>query len=138
MFKHVLIPTDGSELSEAAIGRGVAFAKAMGARVTGVTVSRPFLLIADRKDEYSANAEKHAQQRLKAIAEAAGVSSVSFQAVHLFSENPYQAIIDTANDRGCDVISMASHGRRGMSAVLLGSETLKVLTHSKIPVLVWR
>ena len=103
MYSHILIPTDGSELSKMALYEGVALAKALGARVSAVTVTTPF---------------------------------------HVFTRTPSmvtdQPIIETAQNRGCDAIHMASHGRRGISAILLGSETLKVLTHSAIPVIVCR
>lgn len=107
MFKHLLLPTDGSALSLVAIGQGVLFAKESGARVTGVSVK---------------------------AADDAGVSCDTEVAV---SDHPYEAIIRVAEKRGCDLIMMASHGRHGAQALLLGSETHKVLTHTRIPVLVY-
>ena len=145
MYNHILIPTDGSELSSMAIYEGVALAKALGARVTVVTVTTPFrvftadpTMITDTPDQYNERMAAVAGRYLdvaKKIAKAAGVTC---DLVHLEHDQPYQAIIDTAQNRGCDAIHMASHGRRGISAILLGSETLKVLTHSAIPVIVCR
>ena len=145
MFKHILFPTDGSELSEKAIRTTVALAKSMSASVTGLTVSEPFhvlatdpVMVTDTEDVYRARCEKRAKQYLDAIKKAAESAGVVFAGLHLFSDQPYTAIISTASAQGCDLICMASHGRRGISALVLGSETVKVLTHSKIPVLVWR
>jgi nucleotide-binding universal stress UspA family protein len=145
MYNHILIPTDGSELSKMAIYEVVALAKALGARVTVVTVTTPLhvftgesSMVTDTPEQYKEHMAVLAGQYLdiaKNIARAAGVTC---DLVHLEHEQPYQAIIDTAQNRGCDAIHMASHGRRGISAILLGSETLKVLTHSAIPVIVCR
>jgi nucleotide-binding universal stress UspA family protein len=145
MYKHILIPTDGSELSKLALEEGVALAKALDAQVTIITVTTPFHLITanpvmltDTPERYTEHMAATAGQYLgegKKIAAAAGVEC---DLVHIEHEHPYKAIIDTAQKQGCDAIQMASHGRRGISAVLLGSETLKVLTHSTIPVIVCR
>jgi len=144
MHTHILIPTDGSELSDEAIQYGTALAKAANAKVTGVTVSTPFHFlsvpdrVADTIESYRQRMTTVASRRLakvKTIAEAAGVGC---DIVHVEQEHPYKAIIDTANAKACDLIVMASHGRRGISALVLGSETVKVLTHSTIPVLVYR
>jgi len=145
MYKHLLIPTDGSELSKLALQEGLALAKVLGARVTALTVTIPFhifssdpAIIEDTPDQYRKRAAAFADQYLnvaKRIAETAGVPC---DLVHVEHEHPYQAIITTAQERGCDLIQMASHGRRGVSSILLGSETLKVLTHSTIPVIVCR
>jgi len=145
MYRHILIPTDGSELSKLALEEGVALAKALDARVTVITVTTPFhvitgdpVMLADTPERYKEHMAAVAKQYLdkgRTIAAAAGVEC---DLVHVEHEHPYKAIIDTAQNRGCDAIQMASHGRRGISAVLLGSETLKVLTHSTIPVIVSR
>jgi nucleotide-binding universal stress UspA family protein len=145
MYKHILIPTDGSELSKLALEEGVALAKALNARVTVVTVTTPFHVISgnavvltntpERYKDHMAAAAKQYLDKGRTIAAAAGVECAL---VHVEHEHPYKAIIDTAQNRGCDAIQMASHGRRGISALLLGSETLKVLTHSTIPVIVSR
>ena len=145
MYRHILIPTDGFELWKLALEEGVALAKALDARVTIITVTTPFhvitanpVMLADTPERYKEHMAAVAGQYLdegKKIAAAAGVEC---DLAHVEHEHPYKAIIDTAQKRSCDVIQMASHGRRGISAVLLGSETLKVLTHSTIPVIVCR
>lgn len=145
MFKHILIPTDGSELSEKAIPKTIALAQSLAATVTGVTVSEPFhvfaadpAMVTDTEDVYQVHCEERATRYLDAIKKAAEAVGVAFTGIHMFSDQPYMKIIGIASAHGCDLICMASHGRRGVSALVLGSETLKVLTHSKIPVLVWR
>jgi nucleotide-binding universal stress UspA family protein len=143
MYKSILIPTDGSDLAQKAIRDGVSLSKAIGAKITVLTVTTPFHIITtdpqsieDTRPEYNERMAKHAATVLQAAANVAKASGVACDAVHVEHEHPYQAIIDTAISRGCDLIDMASHGRHGVSAILIGSETLKVLTHSKIPVLV--
>jgi nucleotide-binding universal stress UspA family protein len=145
MHKHILIPTDGSDLSEQAVNYGVALAKAVNAKVTGVTVSTPFHIFAvepdmvtDTLESYTTRMSTVAAKRLAQVKDAAAAAGVGCDVVHAQHEHPYQAIIDTAINRGCDLIVMASHGRRGISAIVVGSETVKVLTHSIIPVLVCR
>jgi len=145
MYKHILIPTDGSKLSDAAVEHGIEFAKEVGAKITALTVTEPFHIIAFRAEalEYtSASYEQQAGEQaagiLNAVASAAKAAGVTCETVHVQQEHPYKAIIDTAKSHQCDLIVMASHGRRGISAVVLGSETVKVLTHSKTPVLVYR
>jgi nucleotide-binding universal stress UspA family protein len=142
MYKHILIPTDGSELSKKAVDQGIGLAKALNAKVTAVTVSEPFHIFAveasmvtDTPDEYIAAVTT---KYLKAAKDAATAAGVPCDVVQVEHEHPYETIIDTAKKRGCDAIVMASHGRRGVSAVVLGSETVKVLTHSNIPVVVVR
>jgi len=145
MYKHILIPTDGSELSKLAIQEGIALAKALAARVTVLTVTMPFHvfttdpnMIRDTPEQYRRHTEALAQQYLDVAKDIAATAGVPCDLVHVEHEHPYRAIIDTAQSRGCDAIQMASHGRRGISAILLGSETLKVLTHSILPVIVCR
>ena len=145
MFKHILIPTDGSDLSRKAVLYGVRLAKECGARVTALTLSEPYrvasmdvVLVSVGEDEYEEQSRRTADQALAQVrmaADAAGVACDTIREVH---DQPYRAIIDAAHAKGCDLIVMASHGRRGVSALLLGSETVKVLTHSTIPVLVYR
>ncbi len=145
MFQHLLIPTDGSDLSQKAVLYGMEFAKQVGARVTALTLTEPYhvasmdaVLVSVGEDEYEEESRRISDQALahaKAAADAAGVACETVREVH---DQPYRAIIDTAHARNCDLIVMASHGRRGMSALLLGSETVKVLTHSTIPELVYR
>ena len=145
MYAHILLPTDGSELSKMAIREGVDLAKALGARVTVVTVTTPFhvfsgsiSIVTDTPEQYSKHTAARAAQYLDVAKKIAVVAGVPCDAVHVEHEHPYQAIIETAQNRGCDAILMASHGRHGMSAIVLGSETLKVLTHSTVPVIVYR
>jgi nucleotide-binding universal stress UspA family protein len=145
MYKHILIPTDGSPLSEQAIRQGVALAKSLHARITGVTVSATFhtfavdpVMVTDTPAQYAKHCEARAVQWLGAIKDAAALNGVPCKVVHVVKDHPYEAIIETADAEGCDLIFMASHGRKGLSAVVLGSETTKVLTHSKTPVLVCR
>ncbi len=145
MYNHILIPTDGSELSKMALYEGVALAKALGARVTVITVTTPFhvfttnpSMVTDTPAEYKKQMAALAGQYLDVAKNIAAAAGVTCDLVHLEHEQPYRAIIETAQNRGCDAIHMASHGRRGVSAILLGSETLKVLTHSVIPVIVCR
>jgi nucleotide-binding universal stress UspA family protein len=145
MYKHILIPTDGSALSQSAVKYGIALAKSVGAGVTGVTVTEPFHVFAvdtemltDTPDSYKHRVKKLAAKYLAQVKDAAAQASLSCEGIELEHEHPYQAIIDTAKKKGCDLIVMASHGRRGLSAIVLGSETVKVLTHSAIPVLVYR
>ena len=145
MYTNILIPTDGSALAEKAVQHGIALAKRIGAKVTALTVLPPFhmfttdtQMIEDTPAQYRARMHEHAEKTLSAVGQAAQAASVACETVHLEHEHPYQAIIDTAASKGCDLIVMASHGRHGISAIVLGSETVKVLTHSKIPVLVHR
>ena len=134
MYTHILIPTDGSELAGTAVEHGVGLAKRIGAKVTVLTVLPPDMITTDR--EMIEIRKERMQKQLDAVAmQTAGVACETIQVEH---EHPYQAIIDTADSKGCDLIVMASHGRRGISAIVLGSETVKVLTHCKIPVLVYR
>jgi nucleotide-binding universal stress UspA family protein len=145
MYTHILIPTDGSELAGKAVQDGIALAKRIGAKATALTVLPPFhvlttdtQMLEDTPAQYKVRMQAHAEKTLGAVVQAAQTSGVACEMVHVEHEHPYQAIIDTAESKGCDLIVMASHGRHGISAILLGSETVKVLTHSKIPVLVHR
>lgn len=145
MYKHLLIPTDGSDLADKAVRHGIALAKATGAKITALTVSEPFHVIAvepamleDTPESYRKRTEAHATKILGAVAARAKAAGILCERVHVPDEHPYKAIIDTARSEGCDLIVMASHGRGGMSAIIVGSVTLKVLTHTKIPVLVYR
>jgi len=148
MFKHLLLPTDGSKLSDRAVQRGIEFAKSIGARVTTVHVIPEFRMMADEsfalptsadlKRRYDKEAKARAEKMLAKIGEKAAAAAVKYDAVAVTGNVPYEQIIETAKKCKCDLIMMASHGRRGLSGLLLGSETSKVLTHSKIPVLVVR
>ena len=144
MYHHILIPTDGSPLSASAVEKGVALAKALGAKVTALTVVEPFPVLRSAPQSYDAPAEytRHvhaeAERHLAEAEQQAQQVGVPCEVVKVEHGEPYEAIIETAGARGCDLITMASHGRRGISALLLGSETTKVLMHSKLPVLIYR
>lgn len=145
MYKNILLATDGSELAGHAVSHGMALAKILGAKVTIITVTMPWsavaygeMAVAIPPDDYDKSVKANAE---KVLAEAAGrakTSGVSCQTQQVSDINPYQAILATARDKACDLIVVGSHGRSGLSRLLLGSETVKVLTHTKIPVLVWR
>jgi nucleotide-binding universal stress UspA family protein len=146
MYKNILIATDGSELAGKAVTHGLGLAKAVGAKVTAMIVEAPFNVFdvtesraRHMSEEFARHNEaikRHASQVLGDIAVAAKNAGVPCDTVQTEHEQPYQAIIKTAEDKGCDAIIMASHGRSGISAVLLGSVTNKVLTHTSIPVVV--
>jgi nucleotide-binding universal stress UspA family protein len=147
MFRHILLPTDGSPVSRRAAIAGVGLAKALGARVTAFYAApAPTPLIYEHfvpvgympADEHVEAIEKAASRFLGAVAEAAKSANVPCESVHLTSEYPADAILATAKRRKCDLIVMASHSRRGVAALFIGSETQKVLAHSPIPVLVYR
>jgi len=144
MFKKILLPTDGSELSARAISGAVDMAKKLGASIVGMTVIEPYSYSSlseyrpESFEDYEARMDKAAAERLKSVEDAARAANVAVETKVVKSFSPYEAIIDLARKNECDAIFMSSHGRRGLSAVLLGSETQKVLTHSTIPVLVYR
>jgi nucleotide-binding universal stress UspA family protein len=145
MYTNILIPTDGSELAGKAVRHGIALASRLAATITAVTVLPPFhtfttdtQMLEDTPAQYQARMQAHVGKTLGAVTDEAQKAGVACETVEVEHEHPYQAIIDTAGSKGCDLIVMASHGRRGIAAIVLGSETVKVLTHSKIPVLVHR
>jgi len=144
MFKHILIPTDGSELALEAVKAGIEFARETGARITFVTVTLPFPNSAlsgfapQLKGVYEEGTQRMAEERLAKAIELARAAGVPHDTRAMHGTAPYQCIVQAAQEAGCDAIFMASHGRRGVSGLLLGSETQKVLTHSKLPVIVYR
>ncbi|EXI92043.1 MAG: hypothetical protein AW12_00884 [Candidatus Accumulibacter sp. BA-94] len=147
MFKHILVPTDGSELSRETARRAVSFAREAGARITALYAKPEYpvsyygegaLIDPTTPEKFAELAERQATETLDFVAQLCEGAGVPVDRLSTTSDIPYQAIIDAATEAGCDLIFMASHGRRGFSALLLGSETNKVLTHSKIPVLVYR
>ena len=147
MYKHVLVPTDGSDLSNDAISKAVRFAQETGARLTVLHVMPEYIPPAFAEfpaagqasfAEFMKATEETGKSILGAAKKSADDASVACETVALRHTQPYRAIIDVARDKGCDLIFMSSHGRRGLSALVLGSETNKVLTHSSIPVLVFR
>ena len=145
MYKRILLPTDGTELCERAIRHGIALAKLAQAKVVGVTVTQPLhsavphsFIPKNLAGIIHTETVKIADEKLAVIQRLAETESVEFENVRQSNDHPWEAILQTAKDKQCDLIVMASHGRRGLSAVVLGSETQKVLTHSSIPVLVVR
>ncbi len=146
MFKNILLPTDGSRLSEQAVKSAVAFAKEIQAKVTGFYAQPHFYHLAFEDwdasvlspEQYRHAADEQAKKYLTAIERAAKDAGVPCECLATVSETAAAAIIKTAQDKDCDLIFMASHGRRGIEGLLLGSETTKVLTHCQIPVLVYR
>ncbi len=145
MYRHVLIPTDGSQLSVSAVKNGMRFACDAGAKVTVVAVVEPFHAVStdskqlsETRSVYEKHAKAAAARHLGEAERQAKALGVPCEVVQVEHEHPYKAIIETAATKGCDLIAMASHGRRGVSAMLMGSETVKVLTHSSTPVLVFR
>ncbi|MFO1205075.1 MAG: universal stress protein [Burkholderiales bacterium] len=148
MVQHVLVPTDGSDLADKAVSQAVAIAKALKAKVTAFHAYPEYRAVAlyeymgpigeiTRKD-YLAAAKSTAESYLSRVTKAARAAGLEADGVAVASDYPHEAIIRAAKRRKCDLIIMASHGRRGVSGLLLGSVTQKVLTHSKIPVLVVR
>jgi nucleotide-binding universal stress UspA family protein len=145
MYKHILIPTDGSDLSRKAVLYGVQLAKSVGARVTAISLVEPYhvaladaFITPETAEDHEAHATSIADKALEQATMAAESAGVQMETVREVHNQPYRAIIDCALDNRCDLIVMASHGRRGVSALIVGSETTKVLTHSIIPVLVYR
>jgi nucleotide-binding universal stress UspA family protein len=145
MFRHILIPTDGSELAEKAIRYGVELAKEQGAKITALVVTRPFHIVtlepgmlADTPADYAQHVAERTKKYLDVASQAAASAGLTCDTALIEHEHPYQGIINVAKKNACDLIVMASHGRGGMAGIVLGSQTVKTLTHSKIPVLVYR
>lgn len=146
MFKHLLLPTDGSQLSEAAIQKSIQFAKEIQAKVTGVHVIPEFHVLLTyqpvmreaTKEQFDKDSQAQAAKFLAVIESAAKEAGVACDTAYVLSDYPHEEIIKMAEDKGCDLIAMASHGRKGVRGFLLGSETQKVLAHSQVPVLVFR
>jgi nucleotide-binding universal stress UspA family protein len=145
MFRRILLPTDGSAAAQRAILAGVAFARETGAEVVGLTVVPPFHTVTTDADmlestpeEYEQLARRRADRILADVEQAARAAQVPCRLEQASGDSPYETIIATARNDGCDLILMASHGRKGIKGLLLGSETQKVLVHSAIPVLVYR
>ncbi|HTT12099.1 MAG TPA: universal stress protein [Burkholderiaceae bacterium] len=145
MFKSILIPNDGSELSERATQQGLKLARSLGAKVVALHVTTPFHVLAVEpvavtatREQYERETASFAKKVLEGVAAAARQAGVECIGVSRTGEQVWREVIQAAEANGCDAICMASHGRRGVAAVMLGSETVKVLTHSKIPVVVVR
>ena len=144
MYKRVLFPTDGSEITGKAMQSAIAMARLCGAELYVLAVKEPFPYSAISEmqpvppQEFFDAQERIAAARVKAVTEAATAAGVTCHGHTVEALHPWEAILDHAKAQGCDLVDMASHGRRGVSAMLLGSETQKVLTHSTLPVLVVR
>jgi nucleotide-binding universal stress UspA family protein len=144
MYKHILIPTDGSDISTKAAQQAIGLARLTGAKLSTVSVKEPFPYSAISEmqptppQEFYDAQERLASARVKAVVDLAAAAGVECTGSTVEAVHPWEAICDQARDRQCDLIVMASHGRRGVAALLLGSETQKVLTHSTTPVLVVR
>ncbi len=140
MYKHILLPTDGSELSEKSIAAAMELARAVGARVTGLSVVVDTLVAAGigkslrDQDEPLRAAEAH----LSAISRQAARNGVACECYYVVGTWPHDEIVRAAEQKGCDLIHMASHGKGLIAGLLLGSEASKVVTHSKVPVLIYR
>ena len=144
MYKHILIATDGSELAAKAVTSGIELAKRLGAKLTAVTASEPWtqVIMGDPGTtfpimEYERAAAENAANILDAVNSMAKTAGVACETVHVMNY-PADAIIETAKAKGCDLIVMSSHGRRGIARVLIGSQAVNVLTHSTVPVLICR
>ena len=144
MFKRILLPSDGSDITAKALDTGIALAKAVGAELYAISVKEPFPYSAISEmqptppQEFLDAQERIATRRVQQVVALAQTAGVTCHAHTVEAPHAWEAIIDHARRTECDQIVMASHGRSGMSALLLGSETQKVLTHSKVPVLVVR
>lgn len=145
MFKHILAPTDGSASSELAIQSIMRFARDIGARVTGLHVIQPFHVLSMRPElieatpeQYEVESEERARTYLLSAQQYANELGVDCETVIVRGDKVYAAIVQASYDQQCDLIAMSSHGRKGVRALLMGSETQNVLTHAQIPVLVFR
>ncbi|MEP9374371.1 universal stress protein [Mesorhizobium sp. KR1-2] len=147
MYKHILIATDGSELAQKGVDHGLSLAKSLGGKVTVITVTEPFPIygmagnfawVASPADieSYNASSKEFAGKVLGAAKEAADRMGVPVETLHADDNTPAEAILATAEAKDCSLIVMASHGRRGLNRILLGSQTLEVVTNGKVPVLV--
>ena len=144
MFKRILVPTDGSDITGKAVDKAIGLAKSVGATLYAISVKEPFPYSAISEmqptppQEFFDAQERIAAKRLALVTDAAKAAGVACQAHSVEALHPWEAISDHAKRNECDLVVMASHGRRGVSALLLGSETQKVLTHSTVAVLVVR
>jgi nucleotide-binding universal stress UspA family protein len=142
MYRHILIPTDGSDLAEHGVAHGIALAKSLGAKVSVIFVLEPFSELTGRFLEavarYAELRKEQATSVLDRAANAAKEAGISCETIQVENGQPHQAIIAAAEDKGCDLIVMSSHGRSGLSKLLIGSVTNRVLAHAKIPVLICR
>ncbi|MBZ9762558.1 universal stress protein [Mesorhizobium sp. CA8] len=149
MYKKILIATDGSELAQKGVAHGLELAEGLGAAVVFVTVSEPFptlawggamagYVAADELTNYQENARKYAREVLDKCQAEAGAKGIGAKTLHIENRTPAEAILDVAAAEACDLIVMASHGRRGLGRLVLGSQTAEVVSLTQIPVLVVR
>jgi nucleotide-binding universal stress UspA family protein len=145
MYQHLLIATDGSDLAQKAVAQGLALAASLRARVTALHVTEPWVAVVGGEmslgfpvAEYESAAAARAESILSGVRKAAEAAGVTCETLHVKDQFPAEGIIETAKSRGCDLIMMASHGYRGLTRFLLGSEANRVVTHSAIPVLICR
>jgi len=145
MYRHILIAVDGSDFSARAAEHGLALAAAVGAPVTVITVTPTWkaiglseLALGYTEDQYAERAKAYGNRCLESVLATAADQNVPCNALQVIHDRPYEAIVEAADQTGCDLIVVGSHGRQGAARMLLGSETSRVLTLSKVPVLVYR
>jgi nucleotide-binding universal stress UspA family protein len=145
MYKHILVATDGSDLAGKAVHHALELARQLGAKLTATTITEPWeaVVIAEASivlppANYDQGVAAQAAEILASVKELAGERGVAVDTVHLQNRSPGEGLVEVARDRGCDLIVMASHGRRGVSRLILGSIANEVVTHSKVPVLIVR
>ena len=145
LYKRILIATDGSELAGKAVAAGFNLARQLGAKVTAVTVTEPWTAlvagdagIAFPVDEYEKSSNENAAQVLASVSKLARKADIACTTVHAKDQYPADGILEAAKTNNCDLIVMASHGRRGLGRLLLGSQAVKVLSHTTVPVLICR
>lgn len=144
MYQRILVPTDGSDITQKAVQTAIGLARKLGAELYTISVKEPFPYSAISEmqptppQEFYDAQERIAASRVRQVVDAAAAADLPCQAHTIEALHPWEAIVDHAKEQGCDLIIMASHGRRGMASLLLGSETQKVLTHTTVPVLVVR
>jgi len=145
MYAHILIATDGSELAEKAVEQGLTLAKKLGSKVTAITVTEPWTsavsgewAVAFPVEEYEKASAANANKILGRVTKQAEKIGIACELVHVKDQFAAEGIVDEAKARGCDLIVMSSHGRRGFAKFVLGSQATKVLTHSAVPMLICR
>jgi len=145
MYAHILIATDGSELGDKAVEQGLTLAKTLGSKVTALTVTEPWTAavsgewaVAFPVEEYEKAAAANAHQILTRVKETAARIGIACETVHIKDQFAAEGIVEEAQNRACDLIVMASHGRRGLTKFVLGSQATRVLTHCTVPMLICR
>jgi nucleotide-binding universal stress UspA family protein len=145
MYKHILIATDGSEIANKAMAHGIELAKSLGAQLTAVTVTEPYeavvvveTMVLILPADYKKQCVESAAKILSVVTSAAEAAGIECDALHQQNRWPYEGVIEAAEKVGADLIVLGSHGRRGIAGLLLGSQAIKLLTHTKVPTLVVR